>query len=210
MTAIGIVAHASRAAQARALAKQVSATFISFDNGLLGCEGNHHAVQTHLAALPSTFSVILEDDAQPIEGFRTQLAAALPMAPAPIVSFYLGQARPQRWAPRAQAAITDAATAGAHWIVATRLLHAVGYAIRTDLLPSLLAYESKFPIDQHISRWAQRYGHTVAYTAPGSLVDHADGPSVTNHPDGQPRPPGRRAWQLGGHDTWTSQSVPLL
>jgi len=91
--ALGIVAHTARATQAKQLARTVRADFISFDSAnLLGCDGNHRAVQQHLTALNAPFAVILEDDAEPIGGFRAQLAAALAVAPAPIISLYLGRA----------------------------------------------------------------------------------------------------------------------
>lgn len=209
MLALGIVAHTARAAQAKTLAATVRADFISIDNGLLGCDGNHRAVQAHLAGLPTGWSVILEDDAQPIDGFAEQLHAALPMSPGPIVSLYLGRKRPAHWMPAARAAVADADTAGACWIVATHLLHAVGYAIRTELLGSLLDHPAQLPADEQISDWAARYGHTVAYTAPGSLVEHADTPTLFAHRDGATRTPGRKAWRLGGHDRWTTTTVTM-
>ena len=105
-------------------------------------------------------------------------------------------------------ALKAAHTQDASWIISTHLLHAVGYCIKTELLPSLLSHDSLLPVDQHIGDWARRFGHSVAYTV-GSLVDHADMPTIVDHPDGKPRPPGRKAWQVGGRDTWTSLSVPL-
>ena len=206
--ALGIVAHTSRAEQAKALGRQTRADFVSIDNGQLGCEGNHRTVQQHLTAFPSTWSVILEDDAQVIESFTEQLNAALVMAPSPIVSLYLGRSRPRQVQRKIVAALAEADTAGAHWIIATRLLHAVGYAVRTELLESLMRHDSKLPADEHITAFAQRYGHTVSYSV-GSLVDHADGPTVVTHRDGQPRPPGRRAWRVGGHERWTSTAVTM-
>lgn len=208
MFRIGIVAHNARAHTAKQLAHQVSADFISFDTGVLGCDGNHDAVHRHLLALPSTWSVILEDDAQPVPGFRHQLDQALPMSPSPIVSFYMGRKKPQHWQHRYRKALAHADTANASWIQSTHLLHAVGYAIKTELLPSLLDHTSTLPIDQHIGHWARHYGHTVAYTHP-SLVDHADTPTLVNHPDGQPRTPGRKAHHLGERQQWTTTTVPL-
>lgn len=209
MLAVGIVAHTSRATQATQLARTVRADFISFDSAnLLGCDGNHRAVQQHLTALNAPFAVVLEDDAEPIDGFREQLHAALAVAPAPIVSLYLGKSRPRPWQRRVQAAIERANHTGAHWIRGGALLHAVGYAIRSDLLPALLEHQSRLPVDQHISSFAQRHGHAVAYTV-GSLCDHADTGTLFDHPDGQPRPPGRKAWQVGGHDTWNTRTVTL-
>lgn len=206
---VGIVAHSARAGQAKALARQIRADFISFDSGgLLGCDGNHRAVQTHLAALGGDWAVIVEDDAEPIPGFREQLAAALAAAPGPIVSLYLGQSRPRPWQRRVKNALDRANQAGAHWIRGPVLLHAVAYAIRVELLPDLLDYQTRLPIDQHVGSFAQHHGHDVVYTV-GSLADHADGPTLFDHPDGQPRPPGRKAWQLGGHDTWNTRTVTL-
>lgn len=205
---IGIVAHTSRGADAKALAHQVGADFISIDNGVMGCDDNHDHVLHHLSALPSTWSVVLEDDAVPVAGFRDQLAAALPLCPAPIASLYLGRMRPPQHQADIAAAVEAAEIENADWIISSRLYHAVGYAIRTELLPSLLTHLSNWPVDQHISEWAQRYGYTVAHTWP-SLVDHADGDTIVDHPDGQPRPPGRVAWKTGGHHTWTSRSVTL-
>lgn len=206
--AIGIVAHTARAAQAKALQREVRAEFVSFDSGLIGCEANHWMVREHLAALPSTYSVILEDDAAPIAGFREQLHAALAVTPAPIVSLYLGRQRPVSWMPRVEAALAEANRIGAHWVTGPRLLHAVGYAIRTDLLDSLQHHTSTQSADRHVTSWAHRHRHRVAYTV-GSLVDHRDGPTLVAHPDGQDRLPGRTAWQVGGHDTWNATAVVL-
>ena len=94
MFSIGIVAHQSRTTQAKNLAKQVKADFISIDTGLLGCDDNHTTVQNHLWALKDEWSVILEDDAQPVQDFPDQLTQALTVAPTPIVSLYLGRRRP--------------------------------------------------------------------------------------------------------------------
>lgn len=208
MYRIGVVAHTSRAAAAKTLAQQVNAEFISVDTGLLGCDDNHEAVQHHLANLPSTWSVILEDDAQPVEDFTDQLTAALPLAPAPIVSLYLGRKRPPHFQRRIEHALAAAKEQDASWIVSTHLLHAVGYCIKTELLPSLLSHDSVLPVDQHIGDWARRFGHLVGYTV-GSLVEHQDAPTIVDHPDKAPRRPGRKAWQVGGRTFWTSTTVPL-
>jgi hypothetical protein len=207
--ALGIVAHTSRATQAKQLARTIRADFISFDSAnLLGCDGNHRVVQQHLGALGADWAVIVEDDAEPIPRFREQLAAALEVAPSPIVSAYLGQSRPRQWQRRVKDAIDRANQAGAHWIRGDALLHAVAYCVRTELLAGLLQHQSRLPVDQHATSYARLHGHSVAYTV-GSLCDHADGPTLFDHPDGHPRPPGRKAWQLGGHDTWNTCTVTL-
>lgn len=204
----GIVAHTARTHQAKQLAAAVGADFISFDTGLLGCDENHYHVQTHLGGLVSDWSIILEDDALPIADFTAQATSALVHAPSPIVSFYLGRKRPPHYQNRIRQALTRANETNAHWIVATRLLHAVAYAIRTPLLRSLTEHSTDLPADENVSDWAQRYGHTVAYTV-GSLCDHADLPSLAHHQDRAKRTPGRVAWQTGGHTIWTSKAVTL-
>lgn len=208
MMRIGVVAHTSRVTYAKRLANVIRADFVSIDNGTLGADGNHEAVQYHLSALPSTFSVILEDDAIPVEGFRDQLEHALPLCPSPIASLYLGKQRPPQYQHAIRTAIEAAELEAADWIVGTRLFHAVGYAIKTELIPSLLDHITHWPVDEHISSWARLHGHTVAYAYP-SLVDHLDGPTLVAHPDGKPRTPGRVAWKTQPHETWTSKSVTV-
>jgi hypothetical protein len=206
--AVGLVAHPSREAFARRLAEQVSADVVMVDTDGLGCEANHRATQQALAEFRSTWAVVLEDDAVPVGDFRVYAEQALAMAPAPIVSFYLGKQRPPHWQKRIAAALAEAETTGAHWIVGKQLLHAVGYAIRTDLLPSLLEHTSNLPADAHIGSFARANSHPIAYTVP-SLVNHMDIPTVTQHPDGQPRRKGRTAWAYGSPPFWTSNTVVL-
>lgn len=214
MLTIGIVAHTSRADQAKALAHTVKATYTSIDGGtpgstgFLGCDDNHDHVLRQLSHYPSTWTVILEDDAVPVDEFRDQLESALPLSPAPIVSLYLGKMRPPQHQADIRAAVEAADAEDVDWIIATRLFHAVGYAIKTELIPSLLGHLSNWPVDQHISEWALQRGHTVAYTWP-SLVDHADHDTIVNHPDGQPRTPGRVAYRTATKPRWTSRSVTL-
>jgi GR25 family glycosyltransferase involved in LPS biosynthesis len=209
MFTVGVVAHTARSTQAHALARTVHANLISVDNGVMGCDSNHETVIRHLCEVPSTWTVVLEDDAEPVEDFRAQLNKALIMAPAPIVSLYYGRQRPPHWEKRKATALMQARAEDAHWIIGTHLLHAVGYAIRTELLPSLLKHASTLPVDQHITDWAKQHGHMIAYTAPFSLVDHADGPTIVDHPDGQPRRPGRKAYATGTRDHWTTKAVML-
>lgn len=205
---IGIVAHTSRACQAKCLAQLVKANLVSMDNGLMGCDDNHETILHHLASLPTTWTVVLEDDAVPVDGFRDQLHHALVMAPSPIVSLYLGRKRPPHWQKRVAASLMEARATEASWIMSSHLLHAVGYAIKTELLPSLLSHTTTMPVDQHIGDWARSYGHLVSYTTP-SLIDHEDGPTIVNHPDGDTRRPGRKAWAVGTREHWTSKAVML-
>jgi hypothetical protein len=204
---IGIVAHTSRADAAHELFATVGASFLSMDNGRLGCDGNHDRVHRWLVSQPSVWSVVLEDDAVPVPDFKAQLEACLEHSPEPLVSLYLGQSRPPQYQVAIGRAVEAAQRDGADWVSADRLYHGVGYAVRTDLLPGLVGWRMGLPVDERISEWASWSGLDVSYCVP-SLVDHADWPTVIAvHNDGQPRPAGRVAWSAGAHADWSSKSV---
>lgn len=222
MIAIGVVAHTTRLSQAEALADQVDADYMSVDDGTLGCDGNHRAVWAHLAHLGAEWSVVIEDDAIPVPDFRAQLGKVLAVSPSPVVSLYLGTARPvwielagrgsaQRAQPLVRQAVAEAEVKGASFITAPKLMHAVAVAIRTDLIAAMLdaTAETLDPIDAAIGKWCSTVGHTVAYSYP-SLVDHYDGPTVIRrHPDGEPRLEPRKAYKLGTRGTWTTRTVEI-
>ena len=89
-----------------ALRQQVDPAHVCLDDGTLGCTGNHRrAWNWHAANTTTDWALILEDDAQPVAGFAEQAAAALSVAPAPIVSFYLGKRYPVEDQDRIRAAI---------------------------------------------------------------------------------------------------------
>lgn len=208
---IAVVAHEERRTAAVRLVDQVGALGANFDDGTLTCEGNHRTVWNWHAGCGDChdWAVVLEDDAAPVAGFRDQLTAALAVAPAPIVSLYLGTSRPPSWQNRVREATTRADKAEACYITAPRLLHAVGVAIRTDSIADMLEHLDRIPalpIDQAISNWAKRRNHPVAYTWP-SLADHTDGPTLVRHPDGAPRNKPRRAWRTGTRDQWNRTTV---
>jgi len=211
---IGIVGHVQREEMALDLYNQVDADFLSIDplDGI-GCLANHLAVWRWHADNPgSDFCLVLEDDAVPVEDFRHQLAAALAVAPTPIVSLYLG--RGYIGDTQLSASVRRAEATGSHWLLADhRLLHAVGLAVRRELLPSMITELSRRthlprarsgPIDHMLGQWARRNHHEVAYTVP-SLVDHADGPSLVMRHRRAPR----TAWRTGGREQWTSTSTPM-
>jgi hypothetical protein len=209
MYQIGIVAHREREQMADQLAEHIQPAVVSVDTGRMGANTNHLFVWNHLAAINSTWSVVLEDDAQPIDDFRTHLEAALTAAPFPIVSLYLGQKRPPQHQADIQDALAKADANQAHWIIATQLYHAVAVAIHTELLPDMLnSMKSYLPIDENIGQWSRRAGHPIAYTVP-SLVNHLDGPTLITHPDGAEREPGRVAHRVGTHHTWNQTCVEI-
>lgn len=208
---VAIVAHTDRAHSASRLARQVEADAIWWDDGTLGCERNHHrAWEWHRHNTTSDWAVVLEDDAEPVDRFTEQLHAALACAPTGIVSLYLGTSRPPAWQPRVRAATTMATQLDATWITAPQLLHAVGVAIRTELLPDLCAWlpATKCAVDQAIATWAVTHNRLVAYTWP-SLVDHADTDTIAQHHDGSPRTEPRKAWATGTRDTWCTGIVDM-
>lgn len=205
---IAIVAHVDRTAEAIALDDKVESLGVSFDDGELGCEGNHRKVwDWHTTAGPChDWAVVLEDDALPVDEFREQLSAALDVAPAPIVSLYLGTGYPPHWQNRIQSVL---AHTSAHWLLCSSLLHAVGVAIRTDLLPELAIPEG-LPIDNAISNWAKAHGHLVAYSVP-SLVDHADTTPLVplNGHNRRERTEPRHAHRIGTRPLWTPRIAAL-
>lgn len=219
--AIGIVAHFDRIEMAERLANRLQPTVIAYDDGTFGATANHRRVWTDLAFSTNRHSpwcLVVEDDAQPIpgagwSGFHAQLDAALSVAPAPIVSLYLGTGRPLAgWQGRIRQATTEANSAGAHWIVSNHVLHAVAIAIRTDLVPDMLAFTATTNLvaDDALTAWATVRSHRVAYSWP-SLVDHNDDVvSLAEHRDGKPRTQRRRAWATGGHRNWNERAVDML
>jgi len=211
---IGVVAHTARADEAHQLMENVGAAYMSVDNGTMGCEHNHLRTWRWLNEhTEDEWVIVLEDDAKPIPHFNQHLAEALKHAPAPIVSLYRGHNVNN---PAAEKAGLDATvranTETASWVTCHLLLHAVAVAVKTDILPHLITHiesiRSSLPIDEAISHYAMRNRTLIAYTH-GSLVDHADTPSViVKHRDKLPRPPGRVAYQLGAPQ-WTQKAVKL-
>lgn len=206
---VGIVAHINRTVMAEQLADQTDAVVISYDDGTLGATLNHINTWKRLADEPADWAVVLEDDAVPVHDFTTQLEQALAVAPTPIVSLYLGRQRPPQFQHLIPPATATATERGAHWLVSRHLLHAVGVAIRTDLIGDMLTHlNSGDPIETGITDWLNHHYQRVAYTWP-SLVDHADAETLIHHPDGELRPPGRVAWETGSRDHWNNITVDM-
>jgi hypothetical protein len=96
------------------------------------------------------------------------------------------------------------------WIVADRLHHGVGVAVKSNLIPVMddaLKYLTQImPIDEAIGSWAYRTNKRVSYTNP-SLVDHDWRiPSIasTHLPEVE-----RRAWKVGTRGHWDSSMCSL-
>lgn len=203
---IGIVAHNKRAAAAHNLMEATGAAFLSLDNGSKGCNGNHRHVLEWLSTSPTEWVVVLEDDAQPVDDFRTQLEAALTAAPCDIVSLYLGTNYPRLWQRGIQRATTRADQSDSPWLVSEHLLHAVGYCIRTTLVLDLLEALPEMPIDDAITTWARDQGRRIAYTWP-SLVDHEDADTLISKRPTRNAP--RKAHRTGTRTQWAGPTVEL-
>jgi hypothetical protein len=178
---IAIVSHESRDEVCQNLAAEVDADRVFIDDGTIGPGRNHRRAWEWLAEQEDTWGVVLEDDAVPVEGFRDQLWDALGVAPTPVVSLYLGRSRPAHRQHSINRALGMMSVDGIDpsWLVSQELLHHVGVAVHGTQLESLCEYlpwhlRSEMPIDEIVSRWAQRGPKCqVSYTWP-SLVDHND------------------------------------
>ena len=200
---IGIVAHRLREEAARQLERDVAADHVGFDDTGMGCRGNHTAVWRWHAEHPAAWAVTLEDDARPVGEFRTQLTAALAVAPAPVVSLYLGTGYIDDR--RTGATVQWAEKTDACWLLTGTVRSAVGLAISGDYVNELVAGlgHGSQAIDRAIGQWVRRRGLKVAYTMP-SLVDHADIPSLVSRFRRAPR----RAWRVGKRERWTDHAMP--
>lgn len=205
MTHIAIVADRRRERMGAQLYCLVDASFLAMDEGKLGCKGNHLQAWRWHAINPGEWSVVLEDDAVPVENFTEQLDAALAVAPAPIVSLYLG--RGSVGDTYTAAHLRRAEHAGAHWLVGAGPHHAVALALRSELIESMIddVQRSRLAIDHAMSTWARRHGHQTAYCVP-SLVDHRDVPSLIHRHRRAPRV----AWQVGAREKWTDAAMLMV
>ena len=200
--AIGIVAHPARIDDANRLAADVAADVVLVDHDEFGERWNHQQVLAWLIDnTEADWLVVLEDDAIPHPQLRELLPGILDDSPDNrLVSLYLGTGR---WAglrgERADAhvgqLVADADRAGARWVVADSLWHAVAIAVDRIYAGSLLTHLQRDPrpTDRAAGAWAQRCRFPVRYTHP-SLVDHRDGPRLV--PNGAATV-ARHAWRKG-------------
>lgn len=194
------------------LRTDVGADYTAYDSGDLGCRRNHERVWQHLATLDKPWSLVLEDDAQPVDDFRTQLERALAVAPADIISLYLGTGYPTYWQEPIRRALAKRDTTDAHWLIGKHLINGVAVVMRTELIHPMISHITRYPnspMDESISAWASRTDHPIAHCIP-SLVDHADVPTVhQRHADGLKRHLPRKAWLYGTRDEWSNTATQL-
>jgi hypothetical protein len=201
--AIAVVAHQRRAAAAQRLAEQVGAT-ITWDRGK-GEQDTHQRALVSLLDTDARHLLLLEDDALPAPDFHTRVHTDLALLPPRhLASGYLGTGRgagvpPARWDPMVTHLLAQAEGARHHWVVAPAMWHAVAMLIPRTVATDLhgwLRARPRAPTDQAVTTWVRAHGWHVAYPVASSWVDHDDGPTVTQHPDHQPRTQPRRAWRM--------------
>lgn len=203
---IAVVGHVSRQNQAHRLARAWGARLF-LDSGQLGEWTNHRRAWKWCASQPwQDWSLVLQDDALPVQTMLTDLTEGLKTLPDEgLVSLYLGTGYPRAWQRRIRRALDS--SGGACWAEANHLLHGVAVAAPTAWADNLVDVEhAQMPYDDTLSLWVRREKRSVFYTLP-SLVDHADGQTLVDH-RGQARTEPRRAWQIGSPD-WNGRVVQL-
>lgn len=205
MISIAVCAHHHRTPQAEHLTSLLDATLV-LDTGIYGDAANHDRAWAATLNTEAEWSLVIEDDAEPIDNFKAEAEAALRSAPTDVVSLYCGTSRP----PQIQRRISLALARNTHWLTTDRPWWGVAIAIRQPLVQAMLDdMHTDDPSDQRIGAWCRTHQHRVAISNP-SLVDHNDGPSVIHtRADGQPRHQPRKAWNVGTHPTWTNTTTHL-
>ena len=185
-----VVAHNSRLDQAYGLAGRVGAVHVSVDYESRGARWGHlQALRWASARRERVW--ILEDDALAPHDFKERAAEWGQRFPTDLVSGYLGRKRPPQYQGLIRAKLAAADARGLDWITLPTLVHGVCYSLPAGASVRVLRSLPRGAVDFAIgSAW----GKPPVYTVP-SLVDHADGPTVEKHPDGEKRKPGRTAWR---------------
>lgn len=191
-----VVGHTLRYEAATELARQLNAG-LSIDDGRLGTYKNHRRALLAGAESGASHVCILEDDAVPVENFVEHVERAAEAMPNDLIGLYVGKSRPQP--ELVEHAVRRAEETGASWLHSLSLLWGVSYLVPSHAVPALVAAADIRQLtpyaDRRIGRaWRASQGRPIYYTWP-SLVDHADGPSITNE-HGQ-REPGRVAHRVG-------------
>lgn len=195
-TNIVVVGHIDRLGHVLNLKTTLGAK-VFLDDGTLGEWGNHERALRWASTKPGHV-LVLQDDAQPVDGMVNVLPKIATRVSDDPVSLYLGTGRPAAWQPRIREATSLADEHDAGLIRSVQMLHGVAILYPTRLLTAYLdwARSSTEPYDYRLGAWCRLTGHHCYYTWP-SLVDHEDGPSLVNHPDGEQRTEIRKAWRVG-------------
>lgn len=210
MYSIAICAHEKRFSAAKLLSEKVDGTLV-LDNEddsvpvLVRSARTHDRAWEVAAQAGEEWSVVLEDDALPVDGFLEALSACLAAATPGVVSLYLGD---QSIPVRARQAAERAEKNDACWVREVRhpgLYWGVGVALPTRLVSGMLegVNGQRFlnPYDERLGLWALENGVPVNYVFP-SLVDHDDGVSLIGLHSVR-----RRAQRTGVRDRYDGKTV---
>lgn len=188
-----VVAHHTRSYAAALLARSLDAHLL-IDDESRGANWNHRRA-IEWAAQQECRVVIVEDDAQPVEGFQPLVAQWLERFPDDLVSFYLGTGRPPQYQPVIAQRLIEADRHRWDCITLPRLIHGVCYSPPRAALAGILSrWDTAKPADFAVG---DAYGAGIIYPC-YSLVDHADASTVEQHADKQMRIERRKAWRLAG------------
>ncbi|MEZ2603157.1 hypothetical protein [Kluyvera intermedia] len=191
-----VVAHHGRCEQAEALAERLGAHLL-LDDSNHGANWNHRRAM-EWAAEQEERVVVLEDDAQPVDGFGQLAAAWLERFPDSLVSFYLGTGRPPQYQVKIAEKLIAADKIHADHITLPRLIHGVCYSVPPEHLANVLKrWESHKAADYAVG---DAWGGVVVYPC-WSLVDHQDGLSVERPWNNALRRERRQAWRLHRGET---------
>lgn len=187
---IVIVGHHSRVEWIEKLQRYFPRAKVVMDDEDRGAAWGHREA-LKIAARNRERTIIMEDDAAPVEGFEELAQSWFDRYPGDFLSFYLGTGRPKYWQ---RIVDTKLRTTQLDHIVLPQLLHAVCYSIPAfavrRVLDQMTLPEADFAL-------ADAWGRLILYPVE-SLVEHRDGTPVEKHPDGEPRVERRVARKLAG------------
>lgn len=188
-----VVGHHSRRDHASRLAEMLGEDCVLFiDHADSGANANHRRA-LEWATEQDCRVVVLEDDALPVEGFASLVTEWLARFPDNLISFYLGTGRPPQYQMQIAERLVIADKNRDDFITMPRLIHGVCYSVPQHYLSRVLArWDNNKAADYAVG---DACGGLVVYPC-YSLVEHADGEPVEQHPDGAPRTERRRAWRL--------------
>ncbi len=197
---IVVVGCYQRRAQAEALALRMRGHLVMDEIGQGALWGHRKALAW--AALQAARTVIMEDDALPVDGFRDRAAEWLDRFPDDLWSGYLGTGRPPQFQTVIRSEIAAADARGCDHIRLRQLIHGVCYSLPQHHVAAVYSgINARQAADFAIGNaWRAVAGRDVVYPV-ASLVEHGDGPSIERHPDGEPRTEKRRAWRLAAEVT---------
>lgn len=198
-----VVAHTARQEMAEALASSLNCP-ISWDDGTIGSVANHDVALELAAQAPADWFIAMEDDAEPVNDFLDQAAAALSTSPVPYACLYFG------WVEEPDPKIAfNLQENDPHWYMLQGWANTVCVAVRHDHLEPLMRTSFQvsselphLPADHRWGEAARRLGHAWIPHSNPSLVQHSDVPSLI----AGPAPP-RRAYRVGTRDRWEQKCL---